>query len=259
MRLKYLLLILVLLSSIVYANDGLEEENTYYIEFIIASCIIITIISVYSVKSKKLNNKKKILLFTLICLSAIFTTVYLSYSTISLNINSVTKGPVHWHTDFEIWACGQKLDLNDPVGFFNRVGTPLLHEHNDDRIHIEGVVTELEDISLGNFFKVINLEVEDDHLHLIDVKLGDIIFNECKNKKAKSQVFLYKVKNPEDYKKWKFKQTKLENYKEYIVSGYSQVPPGDCIIIDFDEDKQQTNHICETYKVGIKKGELSGS
>lgn len=257
MRCKFLvLLMLILVTTIVSAHN--EAESNFYIESIIVSSLIILIASIYSVKKKKLNNKKKICLYLIISLSVLLTTIYLTYNTISLNINSVTGGPVHWHADFEIWACGEKLDLKNPVGLYNRVGNPVLHEHNDNRIHIEGVVKDWEDINLENFFKTVGITAENE-LQLTDSKLGDVVFKDCNNKKASPQVFLYKVKNPENLNNWKFEQKKLEDYKNYVVSGYSQVPPGDCIILDFDEEKSETSHICESYKVAIKKGELSGS
>ena len=52
---------------------------------------------------------------------------------------------------------------------------------------------------------------------------------------------------------------KIDNFPEYVLSPYSQIPPGDCIIIEFSEEKQTTEHICETYKVAVQRGELSGS
>jgi len=63
---------------------------------------------------------------------------------------------------------------------------------------------------------------------------------------------------PDEQKKWVFEQQKLENFEDYILSPHTSIPPGDCIIIEFDSDKEKTDHICETYKVSIERGDLSG-
>ena len=55
-----------------------------------------------------------------------------------------------------------------------------------------------------------------------------------------------------------YKQEKLDDFVEYILSPYQTIPPGDCIIFEFGELKDKTNYICETYKVAIDKGDLVG-
>ena len=49
----------------------------------------------------------------------------------------------------------------------------------------------------------------------------------------------------------------MENFDDHILAPYSNIPPGDCIIIEFDTEKEKTEHICETYKVAIERGDLS--
>lgn len=259
MRCKSILLIVIILTLNSFIVNANNETKIYDVELILITSILIAIISIYSIQQKKIKNKVKIILYLLISIPAILTTFYLVYTTISVNVNSATNGPVHWHSDFEFWACGEKLDLHDPVGFFNRVGTPLYHEHNDNRIHIEGTVNNLEDISLRKFFDVVKIKLQENYLEFKDSKLSDIKFTDCNNEEAKAQAFLYKITNPENTKKWKFKQQKLENFNDYVISPYSQVPPGDCIIIEFDNEKTETSYLCESYKVAIRKGELNGS
>ena len=94
----------------------------------------------YAVLKKKQSKHEKHILFWSMVVVLGSATLYLAAYTLTVTLLSVTNGPVHWHADFEFWACGEKLDLKDPEGFFNRVGSPVFHEHNDDRIHVEGVV-----------------------------------------------------------------------------------------------------------------------
>lgn len=179
----------------------------------------------------------KIFLFGLIVIVVLSVTTYLVWSTINTNIKSQTGGPVHWHADFEIYSCGQKVDLIDPTGWDNKVGTSLLHEHNDGRIHVEGPVMDLQDISLGKFFEVVGgLPLESEMV--------------CNGEVAKPQVFVYKVEGDTFY------QEKIADYANYVLSPYSNVPPGDCIIIELDRKKDKTDKLCNFYKIAKEKGEL---
>lgn len=164
-------------------------------------------------------------------------TAYLIWSTISINLASVTKGPVHWHGDFEIYNCGRKVDLVDPKGLDNKVGTALLHEHNDNRIHVEGPVIDYKDISLGQFFEVVG-----------GLPLESQI--ECNGYPGVVQVFVYKTEENTFY------QEKIVNFANYVLSPHSSIPPGDCIIIELDREKDKTEKLCTFYQVAIQKGEL---
>lgn len=179
----------------------------------------------------------KYFLFLTIVMLTLGITAYLVWTTISLNIKSVTGGPVHWHADFEIWHCGEKIDLLDPTGLENKVGTPLFHEHNDGRIHVEGPVLDYKDISLGKFFEVVG-----------GFPLESGI--ECNGYPGVVQVFVYKTEGNTFY------QEKIADYADYVLSPHSSIPPGDCIIIELDREKAKTERICTFYEVAIQKGEL---
>ncbi|TSC83568.1 MAG: hypothetical protein G01um101413_978, partial [Parcubacteria group bacterium Gr01-1014_13] len=115
--------------------------------------ILIILLVVLAVAKKEKSEVFSRIVFILIALITLGATFYLAASTIYLNIVSETKGPVHWHADFRIFDCGNEVLLEEPTGLSNRIGRADLHEHGDGRIHIEGVVTELQDVSLGEFFE----------------------------------------------------------------------------------------------------------
>jgi len=75
------------------------------------------------------------------------------------------------------------------------------------------------------------------------------------------QAFLYRIVNayPNQKKGFLYEQVKLENFADYVLSPYVNVPPGDCIIIEFDEEKDTTDKICETYSASIQKGYMTES
>lgn len=79
-----------------------------------------------------------------------------------LPAQTYTPAPVHWHALVDIAICGQKRDL--PKGASGEIGTPLLHSHNDNTIHVEGRVVRPEDIMLGKFFDVIGVPFDKDRI-----------------------------------------------------------------------------------------------
>ncbi|MBI4173389.1 MAG: hypothetical protein HY519_01590 [Candidatus Aenigmarchaeota archaeon] len=128
------------------------------------SFLSILIIAISIALKERLGEQLKKVFFIVIAATVSLSTIYLGWATVTGNMASATQGPVHWHADFEIWVCGQSVQLPGPTNLENRVGTPLLHHHNEGspagrpgvyRIHVEGVVKELQDVSLGRFFEAI--------------------------------------------------------------------------------------------------------
>lgn len=246
-------------------EDTLELQlHAMNLNFIYATSAILCIISVGIVIYKKQlekNNRLKKLLFVVIVGSVLITSFFVAGSTIYLNVISETKGPVHWHADYEIWVCGEKLDLINPTGLSNRVGTPTFHEHNDDRIHVEGVVVKKPEVNLKTYFSVTGGYLEKGHMRyptndkMVEVRDGEL----CNGKPAKLQMWLYRVNNPDEWDNWVYSTTKIDDYPGYILNPETLVPPGDCFILEFAPEKAETEHICETYKVEEARGELRGS
>ncbi len=242
-----------------FIDKGVQLKNRALSVIMVTGVIVSALVVLAIVEQRKLHNRKQ-LFFLAIALPVIFATIFAAGTTIYLNQISTTKGPVHWHADFEIWNCGEKVELVDPKGLSNRVGTPVFHEHNDNRIHVEGVVLHPEDAALKMFFNFVGGSLITEELRiptnegLVTRRKGEL----CNGKPAKLQVFVYKVLNPQDEGNWEYKQEKVENFPDYVLSPYSQVPSGDCIIIEFDKEKERTDKICTTYKVAEQRGELHG-
>lgn len=190
----------------------------------------------------------KTILFGGMVLVILGNSAYLVGSTLYINAKSVTGGPVHWHGDFEVWNCGQELELVDPKPPSNRVGSPLLHEHNDKEIHIEEAVFDWKDINLGTFFKVVGGDLHSDYLKfpanegVVEMRNGDL----CPDgSPATLQVFLYKAGS--------FTQQRLENPEDYLITHEQKVPPGDCLIFEFGPVREQTDKLCQSYQVSKEK------
>lgn len=127
--------------------------------------LILAVLLIIGALTRERVPKLKAPIFILSSINVIAVTLFLIGSTVYLNVNSSSGGPVHWHADLEIWACDQELELRDPTGrLSNKIGTATLHEHNDTRIHLEGVVVEERDASLGKFFYVIDGNLTDSNV-----------------------------------------------------------------------------------------------
>jgi len=259
----------VLIASLSFAHEAdIKDDELEHVQIIknsaiyvvIASAALIGIFILISLYIPKKKNRTKVLLFIGIALPAIFSTVYISGATVYENLVSESKGPVHWHADFEVWNCGKKIDLIDPKGLLNRIGTPEFHEHGDDRIHLEGTVLRKSYVDLHNFFQVVGGNLNNDYLFLPTddgfLELGTGM--ECNGQEAQLQVFAYKITNPDAFANsgFYYTQEKVEDFSNYIISPYINVPPGDCIIVELDVPKEKTEHICSSYTLAEELGRM---
>lgn len=244
----------VLAENIISPLENIEEViSSFSLQLVVVSFVILSVLSYITLINKNHSSVNKKILFFMMIGVVISVTLFLAFSTIYLNVISSSRGPVHWHADFEIWSCGRELELSDPKGWSNKVGTPILHEHNDKRIHLEGVVVNIDDASLGRFFKVIGGKLDSNSL-IFPTNNGSVLLKSgdmCPDGKvAKLQVFAYRVINGT------YIQQKFLNPQTYIVSPQSQVPPGDCIIIELDSEKNMTDKLCRSYKAAEQIGKI---
>lgn len=204
----------------------------------IAFVLILIIVIICFIRGNNLGRKEKKILFIILTISVLLSTFYLAGYTIYENIMSETNGPIHWHADYKVIDCRDRLDLINPKFPRNKIGTPLFHEHNDDRIHIEGNVRRLKEVTLSSYFEVIGGKLETGHLiyptanKLIERRDGDL----CNGKSSYLKVYV--------------NGKKIDNYMDYLIYPDSIVPPGDCIVVLFDEtDNDKTDILCESWEV----------
>ncbi len=235
--------------------------------------------------------KLKLPLFSIIAGTTAVVTLVLIGSTVYLNTKSYQGGPVHWHADIEYWTCGNQMEIRDPTGTLsNKIGTPTLHEHDDQRVHLEGVPITEYDASLQKFQGVIGGKLTATELQLPlnadasryyedfvdgdgetslnpsalrpyikDVADGALLSlvngDSCGDTESgELQIFRYRLGANNTYV-----QEKMETSKNVVIRDESEVPPGDCYIIEFDRAKDYTDKLCEQYGVrDIKRCEEFG-
>lgn len=246
---KLVLPLILLLSISLVSAHGVEEETKAEplislpdpSLFLIVTGIILSVLILGSLFLKsRLGEKAKKIIFILIIIPVVISTGYLAGHTIYLNIVSETGGPVHWHADFEVWVCGEKVHLPGPESAFdNKVGTAVFHHHDDDRIHVEGILIDKQDADLSQFFQTIggsltavSIGIPQHDKTVKFWKNGDL----CGDQQATLKVYVNGKLNPEA--------------EEYVISPYEQIPPGDCIIVDFSPgESDTTDKVCETVKL----------
>lgn len=250
-----------LLVSPVFADELVGEYSIldeviadWSIKIIVAAVLILLITAVLSLLIKHQGPALKKLLFGAIVSTTVLSTVFLAATTIYINVVSSSGGPVHWHADIEMWNCGEEVELKKPKGLSNKIGTATLHSHDDKRIHLEGVVVNRNNASLGNYFRVIDGQISKDEVTIpaisqnLTLKSGQT----CPNgKPAEVQVFAYRVNADNTYY-----QEKLEDPAEFVIAPHSQVPPGDCIIVEFDSPKDKTDKLCRSFAVAKEINKL---
>ncbi len=257
---------------------SLALKTVAYASLVMVVCVLLAALL------KHRGNRVKIPLFAVMATTLVGSALLLFGSTIYLNTKAESKGPVHWHADIEFWACGSEVELRNPHGTLsNKIGTATYHEHNDKRIHLEGVVVKKsEDASLGKFMRVTDGFLQDDAIAIplnddqaewfvsgdqIDgdkqsfanaeqlkryVKQADkgpvmqlTSSQSCGDQRGELQVFVYSY-NKQDKT---YKQTKLGRPTDYVMRDESVVPPGDCVIVEFDKSKPKTDKLCRQYGV----------
>ena len=241
MRKALILIFLVLLTVTVVANgdgehasgeDSIEhlqtnEADASIIFALQAALVIIFLVVIYSVFFiDKMGETQKTISFALIAGTTIIATLFIIFVTVQTNINSETGGPVHWHADFEVWVCGEELQLKVPEGLDNRIGTNLLHYHNDNRIHIEGIPNEIKDIKVRNFFRIIGGEFTNETIAVVTEDKGLVTKTNgdlCDGQPGKLQFYVNNEPNNE--------------FGEHIIAPFSTVPPGDILHIVFDSEE----------------------
>jgi hypothetical protein len=241
--------------------------------------IVLMVIAAITVNNKKLHALKKPL-FILIVATISLPTLLMAGSSVYINTISESKGPVHWHADIEYWVCGQEINFRDPTGFLsNKTGSSTFHEHNDKRIHLEGVVVEKAyDASLEKFMNVTGGSITNTSIVIptsenfieddadADVPTGNpetvrqFIKRDANNMPtinltngqecesgvpAELQVFMIRFNKEDDT----YTQTKLTDPGKYTLRDESIVPPGDCVIVEFDTPKTITDRLCREYGV----------
>ena len=254
-------------------------------QIVMIAIVILFILVAASILLRDRVPKLKPWLFGALSATLILPTLYMIGSTIYLNTKSESGGPVHWHAEVEFWACGTELELRNPTGFLsNKIGTTTYHEHDDKHIHLEGVVLrKSEDASLGKFLRVTGGYLDgtgigvplsqnnndwtakggkldgDPQGSMTQAELKSYVSyspdgpvaeltndGTCNGQPAQLQTFVYSFNKQSNT----YTQRKITDAADYVIRDESSLgPPADCIIFEYDTEKDRTDKLCEQYGV----------
>ncbi len=237
MNKRWLYAFFLALPAVLAAGEQSPVVQTGVLGLKIAGALLILVTILVLPLKDHLSESGKHIIFWTISTVVMAATLYFAFTIVVQNVNSQTGGPVHWHADYQVHVCGERLDMRDPQGFSNKVGTPIFHEHDDDRIHVEGTVMDIPDVDLGSYFDVIGGKLANGTL-IYPAKNGTVRKgpgDTCDGEPAELQVYV--------------NGDRIQNYSDYLYYPDPYVPPGDCIIIEFDSDPQQTtSKLCSSWE-----------
>lgn len=236
-----IVLAIILVSSTVLAH-GVIEEKTSNIESLLFSLSIPSVLIAFGIllvtslaivfifRNPTPLGKKFTFIFMLLVI--VIPTIFIFSSLMYVSLTSYSGGKIHWHADFEIFVDGELLELKDPEGFLsNKVGSPRFHEHDDNRIHAEGIFQKKEGLTLRAFLDEVDGVLEIDKL--VFPTVNGVV--EVKNSDTKTLKAVVK-KGVQDERHWEI----LEDFPNHVISPYAYVPPGDFIILVYDgQSKEQ--------------------
>ncbi|PIO00432.1 hypothetical protein COT72_01870 [archaeon CG10_big_fil_rev_8_21_14_0_10_43_11] len=246
-----------------FAHEDAQRAGVlawFFWDVILVGSFVSGVFVILAVSMKKPSKLQKKVFFLGIVVPLILVSGYLVVGTLFMNVTSETGGPVHWHADFEIYNCGSPVDIIDPSGLSNRVGTSVFHVHGDNRMHVEGVVVNISDVTLREFFEVIGGRVDDYSLLLptsngivtMDTRIG------CDGTPAVFNIFVLRVQDARAgmTTNMQYTLTRIDSFDEYVPAPFAYVPPGDCVIVEFGAQTNTTDALCDSYERAIERGDV---
>lgn len=217
-------------------EDRFRQTSTRLV--LLGSAVLVGLVFLSSLAKRKRNAFLMYILFFSIIAIIVGITAYVAGSTVYLNVVSKTGGPVHWHADYQVWSCGERLTLQSPEGLSNKIGSNTLHAHADDRMHVEGVVVDYNDVDVGAYFAAVGGSLTGNSFSYLTDK--EMVVRSNGNQCPGGQSGELKV-----YVNGK----RIRDPANYVLSPYSVVPPGDCIIVDFSPGSASTTEqMCESWE-----------
>ncbi|MFB6245506.1 MAG: hypothetical protein ABEJ03_04130 [Candidatus Nanohaloarchaea archaeon] len=161
--------------------------NTDFVPYVLpamqAGVVSIAVLAGVSfVKESDLGDKEKNILMNGFIVAVMAPTLLAAGAFLHSTQTSWTDGEVHYHADYEVLVerDGQleRTDLVNPSEFCkdtshestymcsinDRTGSVKYHEHNDQRIHLEGTFKHREDASLSSFFETFGGRLSNERL-----------------------------------------------------------------------------------------------
>lgn len=171
-RILYGLIVTGVLTAVAVATAPSLDLVQYVQPMIVLGFFLSVVLAAASFyREGELTLRDKNILMNGFLIAVLLPSLYTAGAFIHQSQTSWSNGEIHWHADYEVLVEQegelQRLNLIDPGNFCedtqhessymcsinDRVGSTEYHEHNDNRIHVEGVFKEREEATLSAFFQ----------------------------------------------------------------------------------------------------------
>lgn len=163
-----------------FPEYGLTQYVTHFIGAGTIVTVILTALSFHQEDNLTMHDKTMLMNGFLIAI--LIPSFYTAGAFVHESQTSWSKGEIHYHADFEVMVeeNGELSELNliDPGEYCktatdqstimcklnDRAGLTEYHEHNDDRIHLEGTFKTRDEASLRAFFQAVGGDLTNEKL-----------------------------------------------------------------------------------------------
>ncbi len=247
-------------AAILFAPEyNFSQHIAIILQIGFLSTLILAAVSFYREEDLTLHDKN--VLMTGFLIAVLGTSLYTAGAFVHQSQTSWSGGEIHYHADFEVLAEQdgelERLNLIDPANFCedteheasymcnvnDRTGSTEYHEHNDNRIHLEGTFKKRENATLSAFFEQFNGELTNEKL-VYPTNDGTVEVEESGNKSLKIIVnrgvgqdrhwCIIGEEVPKRESCQSFDGRFGESPSDYVVSPYTQGPNLDDIFIVYD-------------------------
>ncbi|MFB6208142.1 MAG: hypothetical protein ABEJ69_02235 [Candidatus Nanohaloarchaea archaeon] len=188
--------IIVGLATAFFRQINFVQHTTKVLGTGLLGLIALTALSVYNEDSLTLRDKE--LLMNGFLVAVLLPSLYTAGAFLHESQVSWSGGEVHYHADYEVIVQNstgvyERLELVDPAEFCgesymcnlnDRTGVTRYHEHDDNRIHLEGVFRERSDATLRAYFNTFGGELTNEKL-VYPTNNGIVKLEENANKSLK--------------------------------------------------------------------------
>lgn len=251
----------VFLLGTVAAIQFLPDMN--FIQYVvpvmgISSIALVVLAAESMIKEDDLTLHDKNILMSGFLVVILGTSFFTAGAFVHQSQTSWSGGEIHWHADYEVLVEEggelQRLNLIDPSNYCNqenrstgalcnlndRTGATEYHEHNDNRIHLEGVFKERSDATLSAYFETFGGKLTSSEMRY-PTNEGVVTVSESNDSNRTLKIIVESGVVQE--RGWKV----IDNPSEYVISRYKRGPTLDNIFIVFDSNS--ANYVKEQLRV----------
>ncbi|MFB6242236.1 MAG: hypothetical protein ABEJ36_05570 [Candidatus Nanosalina sp.] len=172
--------VITALAIKLFPNINFTSYTTTLIGLGTLSTLLLASISFYQEDDLTMHDKN--LLMNGFLIAVLVPSLYTAGAFLHQSQTSWSGGEIHYHADYEVVVETdgklKTLDLVDPTQFCkeakhqssfmcklsDRTGTTRYHEHNDNRIHLEGIFEKKEEATLAAYFETFDGELSNTRL-----------------------------------------------------------------------------------------------